>query len=178
LDYKFTLNYIYIQAAQRYLSFTPIRVHRCTRTRILSGFLATDLDAQTVTVSHYEYCTQIGSYIHTQNLHRPTSCILLCSSYSLVTMSVTHSLELIENWLPNINRVALYSLRATRTENFASTVEMCLSNHCNILQRNLSVRTNMTDISPRALKLFKSMSDSRLLMLLVITTFIYLTISP
>jgi hypothetical protein len=39
-------------------------------------------------------------------------------------------LELTENWPPNISKVALYSLRATRTENSASIVETCLPNHC------------------------------------------------
>jgi hypothetical protein len=36
LGYTFTRNYTQIQAVQCYISFTPITVHRCTRTRILS----------------------------------------------------------------------------------------------------------------------------------------------
>jgi hypothetical protein len=43
-----------IQTVQRYLSFTPITVHHCTRSRI-SSFLATNLDAQTITVLHSKY---------------------------------------------------------------------------------------------------------------------------
>jgi hypothetical protein len=36
VDYTLALNYAYTQVAQRYLSFTSLTVHRCTRTKISS----------------------------------------------------------------------------------------------------------------------------------------------
>jgi hypothetical protein len=77
--YNLSLNYIYIQAIQRYHWFTPFTAHRCTHPQgfsvSTSRLLATDLNTETIT-----------SY-HTLNPHRPTSCTLVYAA--IISLTVT-----------------------------------------------------------------------------------------